>query len=549
MRVFISILCISSLSLSPISIDSEAHRAISLNYQTVEAEPLTLTLIGIAVGLAGIATDVYGMTQNNDISVQVAEQVNQVTINQIKMGLSPLKKINPKLKRLVNGQSKLLAGQETIKRGQAALQQGQADLQKGQMALQRGQQAIMKNQMMLRDGQQKILRGQTELKRGQEELRSGQMALSEQLVMVATELKRRSDRGERLMKTLRRENNTLHKETQSLIVGLQEARYSAAIRLIDLAGKATKTQPKQAQSWLNAALTSLLESQAYFSEQSRAGKFVSREYRALIHLSLATCYLGLNMPEEGVREVASLVAIPSAGKGIEALLNTSRTLALDTSLEQTFKEIRAWSNALIDERLRLAKLKKLAVRIIRSNPNLAALWSKVDNQAYGNAAIDERELALQAFAIAASRHSKELDESGLEVIADPTSVQGQASIVNGSIYRATSSTDVHKGRELSALRSAARAFKEVHKLSEQTIKLAESPNPLDAEVTRARQSYQRVFAQFAADSHLSAELLACVERGHKERSPDCNDALEIIEKTRRSLERIDEAIDIQESSR
>ena len=57
----------------------------------------------------------------------------------------------------------------------------------------------MKNQMMLRDGQQKILRGQTELKRGQEELRSGQMALSEQLVMVATVLKRRSDRKERLM--------------------------------------------------------------------------------------------------------------------------------------------------------------------------------------------------------------------------------------------------------------------------------------------------------------------------------------------------------------
>ena len=56
------------------------------------------------------------------------------------------------------------------------------------------------------------------------------------------------------MKALRREYQRMHKQTQSLIVGLQEAKYRAAIRLIDHAGKETKTQPKQAQAWLNDAL-------------------------------------------------------------------------------------------------------------------------------------------------------------------------------------------------------------------------------------------------------------------------------------------------------
>ena len=89
------------LSLSePVSLRTESDRAIDLQYQSAEADQLTLILIGIAVGLAVIATDVYRMTQNNDISVQVAEQVSQVTVNQIKIGLSPLKEINPKLKQL-----------------------------------------------------------------------------------------------------------------------------------------------------------------------------------------------------------------------------------------------------------------------------------------------------------------------------------------------------------------------------------------------------------------------------------------------------------------
>ena len=281
MRAITSLVCILSLSLSPVSLETESNRAIDLQYQSVEAEPLTLTLIGIAVGLAGIATDVYGMTQNNDISVQVAEQVNQVTVNQIKLGLSPLKEINPKLKQLVSGQDRLLANQELIKNNQAALQ-------RGQVALQKGQQTIIKNQAILREGQEKILRGQDELKRGQETLRSGQLALSEQLVLVAAE-QASLRAGERLMKALRRENQHMHKQTQSS--SSVSKRRGTAPRFGSSTSRARRPDAAKASAEPGSTRRSPPSSrgQAFFGEQSRAGKFVSREYRALIHLSLATC--------------------------------------------------------------------------------------------------------------------------------------------------------------------------------------------------------------------------------------------------------------------
>ena len=191
-----------------------------VHQREVAAEPISLAVIGIAVSLAGIATDVYGMTRENDVAGTVTAKVEQTVKAQLKIGLSPLRSINPKLK-------KLLAGQRDMK-----------------------------------------------------------AQLTKLTTLVSTE----SARTRKLLKALHRENLSQHRKTQRLVVGLQDARYGAALRLIDLGGKSLKSNPEQASKLFNEALTALLETQSYHRLRIKAGSYVSREYRALIHLSLATCY-------------------------------------------------------------------------------------------------------------------------------------------------------------------------------------------------------------------------------------------------------------------
>ena len=492
MRLFVSTVCILTVLCLPIH-----QRDRSLYRSTAQAEPLSLALVGIAVGLAGIATDVYGMSQESDLSTQVADKVSQVTTNQIKLGLSPLQKINPKLKQMMASQKRAAARQKK-----------------------------------LFAGQKKLLAGQQKLLAGQEKLRTQMRSL--------TQLVQDNDRRtQSLIKKLSAENKKQHHKTQALIVGLQNAKYGAALRLIDLAGKAAAQQPDQARQWLNQALSSLLETQAYFNQQEKAGSYISREYRALVHLSLATCYLGLKLPKEGITEIDRLVSIPSVGAGLNELIDVGQSMVNTGNLAGTFADIKAWSYALADERMRLAKLKQLAVKIIQHNPALAQLWSQRDNAAFGRAQISERELALQAFAIAVSRHQGEVQANLTTHGKAP-----QQNTQSAQTQQREADLDLHREEELNTLKRAAHALKDTKALTKLIQGIAHSAGTPKKEVIKgARQTFQRVSAEVDPNGALNASLTQCAERGHFERAKDCHGGLAFLSDVRQVLKSIDLALD------
>ena len=303
-----------------------------------------------------------------------------------------------------------------------------------------------------------------------------------------------------LMKELHRSNLNEHQKTQALIMGLQDANYSAA-RLIDLAGKAAQSEAGQAREWLKQALSSLLETQAYFQQREQAEFYVSREYKALVHLSLSTCFIGLNLTKEGIKEIARLVAIPSEGEGLDELpemhLSPKQNPTTTVNLQETFREIYTWSSALSDERIRLKKLKALAVSTIKTNAKLARLWANKDNEAYGQALLAERELALQAFAVAVSKHQSEITTGTSSVQSEQPSNQKQG----------LSSIDLHRDEEINTLKRAAKAFGDTKELTKLIKKLASSAStPSKEQVKAARQSFQRVSAEVDPKGMLIADL-------------------------------------------
>ena len=386
----------------------------------------------------------------------------------------------------------------------------------------------MRGQAQLKAGQQRLWAGQAQLKAGQAQLQEGQVELSSQLKLIQEHLDQSVVEARSLLRELRRDNLREHHRTQSLVIGLQEARYGAALKLIDLAGKAGLKSPQQAQAWFNEALTALLETQSYFERQRKQGAYVSREYSALIHLSLATCYLGLGLFDEGAQEVARLVSLPSTGESLKRLAELSAQGEGRLLRDHSLIELRAWSASVQDEARRLAQLKARAVKLLKTSPELSLYWGRYDNAAYGRAQLAERELALQAYATLLARSVADADASS-DARQTP---------------KPPLNLDPHKTEELETLKRVARALKEVRALNRLIKRVSKSPDEVPkSDLTGARQVFQRVSAEADPQGELSQLLKRCTARAHPTRSPDCQKGETLITDLQEVLVSVDRALD------
>ena len=203
--------------------------------------------------------------------------------------------------------------------------------------------------------------------------------------------------------------------------------------------------------------------------------------------------------------------------------------------------MRAWSSALRDERARLKKIKSLAVSMIKRSPELAKIWSELDNVAYGNAQLNERDLALQAFAVAMSRHHGQSTSDSTPKSKGKPSAQPSSS---------SEPMDVHADEEMHFLRDAAQTLKDTRTLTRQIKRLAKATGvPHPKEVRAARQIFQKVSAEVDDQGALCMGLKMCVERGHADRSSDCVKALTFMNDVRMVLKQIDPALDRMERKR
>jgi hypothetical protein len=327
------------------------------------------------------------------------------------------------------------------------------------------------------------------------------------------------------------------------VIGLQEARYGAALKLIKLASQVAQKNQRQAEAWFNEALTALLETQSYFERQRSKGTYVSHEYLALIHLSLATCYVGLQLFDQTAQEVGRLVALPSPGESLEVLIELEERAERPLLHQEGVIELRAWSASVQDEQRRLAEIKRRTVKLLEGEPRLRASWGKYDNAAFGRAQLAEHELALQAYATLLAR--------------TPTSPSSQAGTARSSVQRApqvevaprSSSTavdrlDPYQAEEVKALKRVARALKNVRGLSRLIKDISRSSGAVPEDKLRsARKVFQRVTAEADAQGELSSLLTSCVARQHPSRAEDCERGQAFILDMRTVLSEIDRALD------
>ena len=78
----------------------------TLHFKKVEGEPIALAITSIAVGIAGIASDIY-YSSNDDIGEVASQKIEEVIKRQADNGLTPLHKLDPELREILGAQGRI----------------------------------------------------------------------------------------------------------------------------------------------------------------------------------------------------------------------------------------------------------------------------------------------------------------------------------------------------------------------------------------------------------------------------------------------------------
>ncbi len=184
----------------------------------------------------------------------------------------------------------------------------------------------------------------------------------------------------------------------------------------------------------------LMDTEEYLDELEMAGDLILVEQRALIHLGLASCYIAQGLNKRAVSHLIKLNELPSQGNGFERFItilktqitelklkafetNTPEDRVYAKSMEQVFKNLSTWLDAIQPERQRLAMLKSKTQKLVMGNETLKALWLKMGGEhASTRSEAKEDDLALQAFATLSAQVIKSRNDSApheaRDVVAD-----------------------------------------------------------------------------------------------------------------------------------
>lgn len=219
-----------------------------------------------------------------------------------------------------------------------------------------------------------------------------------------------------ILKEIAKENLAEHRKTQTYVKGLQKASFQAGLRQLIDGTELLKNDRSSAMGDIGRAKGKLMDTEEYLDELEMAGDLILVEQRALIHLGLASCYIAQGLNKRAVSHLIKLNELPSQGNGFERFItilktqitelklkafetNTPEDRVYAKSMEQVFKNLSTWLDAIQPERQRLAMLKSKTQKLVMGNETLKALWLKMGGEhASTRSEAKEDDLALQAFA-------------------------------------------------------------------------------------------------------------------------------------------------------
>ena len=202
----------------------------------------------------------------------------------------------------------------------------------------------------------------------------------------------------------------------------------------------------------------------FLKEEMKTGVEVSVEHLALVHLSLASCYFAMELEGKALRELSHLIALPSQGDGLARLQKilpervTKAKLAYfdnDTPemksrvkhLQFVQSQLKIWLSTILEERGRLAKMKRQAMELISGHEGLREKWKRLEVDSLKRAQRSEDELALQAFTVFTTKFkTKKLEDErkrlgGIKWVKIPA-----GSFMMGSNDGSSDEKPVHKVR-------------------------------------------------------------------------------------------------------
>lgn len=193
-------------------------------------------------------------------------------------------------------------------------------------------------------------------------------------------------------------------------IGLLETSYSLALENMISFPKRLRRWRKRDQKQTNETIKLFKESLAYLKKQYQRGEALSGEQFALIHFSLATCYLALDELKSAKKHFKTFFQTPSSGEAIlllQSLLNdlSNSTQEKAQELEQTsqssqkyrrlLNSLTEWSALLNDERQRLRILKGKARDYLNDTVSLKSWWNQEIEQTRQLLLENESNLSLQ----------------------------------------------------------------------------------------------------------------------------------------------------------
>jgi len=352
-----------------------------------QGEPITLAVIGIVVGLAGIASDIYH-SSDDDLGEAASRKIEEVIQRQLKEGLSPLRELDPKLKELLGSQGRLELGVEQLK-------------------------------VQIDQWGHKLIEGQGELKS--------------------------------LLAGYAKENRGSHLKTQGLIKGLQSASFRTGLILLQDGVSLLETDQASGKLEIASAKSKLRETLEYLKEREGLGELISTEQRALLHLSLSTCYLAQGLEKRALREIRYLMELPSQGEGLLRFISAlkdrippAKIQAFDSGDQKdrdfakglvfALDGLKSWLWSVEPERSRLGQMKSKAMSEVMKSERLKKIWIEVhQDSASKEAQSREDELALQAFAVFTGRyHDHKSNELAEKIGIDWVQIEGGSFMMGGA---------------------------------------------------------------------------------------------------------------------